>query len=367
MLDSRRRFIAALSGILLSGKGLLKASQYDGQDYPLIMDHVPAEQQEQPAQQVVEESLLLPPALSKGSRVAITAPASPASMGELRYALKVFKDLGCEVIIGDTLTKNKNKFNYFSAPDEDRATEFMNFIEDDKIDAILCARGGYGVMHILPLLDFSVIRNNPKIVIGFSDITGLINSIYSISRLVSFHGPVAVSSFDSFTVANLTRIVFENKKFEPLKGKYPDIQVLIPGQAEGRLVGGNLSLVASTLGTPFEIDTRDSILFLEEVSEEPYKIDRMLTQLWLAGKLQACKGIIFGNFDHLDTKRHFFPNMSFTVRQIIEARIKPLGIPSYLGLPVGHVKNNLTLPIGINVEMDTKDKSFVILESPVKI
>jgi muramoyltetrapeptide carboxypeptidase len=310
-------------------------------------------------------NLILPKGLSEGSVIAISAPASPTSMGEIRFGMKFFSKLGCKIKVGDTIKNYETKNRYFSATDNIRCEEFMNYVKDTDVDCILCGRGGYGSMRLLNSLDFEAIKNNPKIYIGFSDITALITSIYRLCNIVTFHGPVAVSGFNEFTSENLQKIIFLQKEFKPVKVKVPDLIILNKGTATGKLVGGNLSIISSTLGTPYEIDTEDSILFIEEVSEEPYKVDRMLTQLHLAGKFDKCKAIVFGYFKNLNVKRNFWPSWSFTVKQILESRIIPLGIPSVIGLPIGHNSNNLTLPLGINAEINTKDKSFTILEQAV--
>ncbi|MGA2297034.1 MAG: LD-carboxypeptidase [FCB group bacterium] len=312
-----------------------------------------------------QEKVILPKALKKGSLVAITAPASYTNIIECREAINYFKNMGCKVEIGNTLNWNHIKYKYFSAPDEERASEFMKFVTRDDVDCILCARGGYGVMRILPMIDFSEIRKHPKIIIGFSDITALINSVYCLSNVVSFHGSVASTSFNIFSKTHLTDVIFEKKNFTTQKIKYPTIQTINKGVAEGILVGGNLSMITSTLGTPYEISTKGNILLIEEVSEEPYKIDRMLTQLWLAGKLQDCAGIAFGYFKNLETKRDFYPGHSFTIREIISNRVKQLGIPAILGMPFGHTSDNITLPLGVPAQIDATNKTFTILSKAV--
>ena len=314
-----------------------------------------------------KNELILPPPLKKGSKVAITAPASPTSIWEIANTVNLLKKLGCTVEIGDTIKNRQSKFHYFSASDDERACEFMHFIERKDISCILCGRGGYGVMRILPSLDYTTIRENPKIIVGFSDITALLNAVYYKSNVVSFHGPVACLNFSQFTKDNFIKLLFDVGSFKPIVNTFPTAQAYVAGTASGRLIGGNLSMLVSTLGTPYEIDTKDSILFIEEISEEPYKIDKMLTQLWLAGKFQDCCGIILGKFTHLDSRRNFWPVTSFTLRYVLETRFKSLGIPCMTGLPIGHDSTILTLPIGINASFDTKKKTFTILEPPVNI
>lgn len=310
----------------------------------------------------VFEHRIIPKGLRKGSKVAILAPASPTSMGEIARCVQMLKKQGCSVVIGKTINQRDSKYKYFSASDEERANELMEYFQKPDIDAIIAGRGGFGVTRILPMLDYEIIRQNPKIVLGFSDITALINAIYLKSNLVCYHGPVAASNWGQASTASFLQTVFYNEKTEPIKYVSTTSDVLFQGVAEGRIVGGNLTVVAGSLGTPYEIDTKDSILFLEEVSEEPYKIDRMLTQLWLAGKLQQCNGIVFGYFKNLTARKNFWPVISFTVKSVIESRIKQLNIPSIIGFPIGHHENNITLPIGIRAELNTKTKILTIIE-----
>lgn len=364
MKHNRRKFLSILAASAFAGSafaGKFSANSHDIDAHAIItgLDEL--------NKLALSNKPILPPALKSGDTIAITAPASPTSYWEMRKSIKALKKLGYKIEVGDTITKRKSKYRYLSAPDEVRATEFMEYVERPDVKCILCGRGGYGVSRILPLLDFNAIRNNPKIIIGFSDITALLNAVYFISGVVSFHGPVAASTFNQFTINYFQKILAPNPEFLPIVIKYSTIKTINPGTACGKLIGGNLSMLAGTLGTPYEIDTRDSILFIEEVSEHPYKIDRMLTQLWLAGKLQACKGIIFGYFKGLNSRRSFYPGGSFTIKQVIDNRIKPLGIPAVLGMPIGHVKSKLTLPIGINAELNSSDKTLTILETSVEI
>jgi len=215
-------------------------------------------------------------------------------------------------------------------------------------------------------MDYEVIKNNPKIIIGFSDITALIIAIHQLTGMVCFHGPVAISSFGEFSEKYFLKVIFKNEEFEPFDIKLKDTITINSGVAEGVLIGGNLSMLVSTLGTMYEFDATDSILFIEEVSEHPYKIDRMLTQLWLAGKLQQAKAVAFGEFKGLNAKKSFYPGGSFTIKQVIESRCLELGIPAIIGLPVGHDKSNITMPLGIKARLDTEKKLLTFLESPVK-
>lgn len=317
------------------------------------------------------DGVILPHALREGSTIGIIAPASGVSMRELDDGVATLKSWGCKVELGKAISKGNG---YLAASDEARATEFMEFIKRPDIDAIICARGGYGVMRILPMLDFDVIRSNPKIIVGYSDITALVNAVYSRSRVVAFHGPVASSTFNTFTKDYFYNTLFTNtplgeiadsQEFDAIDFSESKLKVLHEGTCKGRLVGGNLTLVVSTLGTPYEIDTTDAILFLEEVSEEPYKIDRMLTQLWLAGKLQTCKGIALGRFKDCERLRNPDFKVSFSLEQVLRERISSLGIPAVYGLPIGHIKSKMTVPIGTMASLDAEKGKLSILEPSV--
>lgn len=347
MKNSRRKFI---SGSLLSAIALpvaIKANS-DVQDKFFFTEYNSS----------VSSDLIFPEFLTKGDKVAITAPASSTNVTECRYGAKFLKDNGCKVVYGDTVKNQKNQFRYLSASDETRAEELMSFFADPEIKAIFTGRGGFGTIRILNKLDYDLIKKNPKIIIGFSDITSLLLAIYKQTGLSVFHGPVASMPLNSFTYKYLQQalfnqtqdIVYENAQFE----------TLTDGNFSGKLVGGNLSMVVASLGTPYEIVTDDSVLFLEDVSEDGYKIDRMISQLMLAGKFDKVKGIIFGIFKNLNVRRPFFPNRGYSVKEIFEQHIKPLNIPTIYNLPFGHVDDMITMPYGRVCEIDQKAKIFTI-------
>lgn len=352
---SRRHFLASLTALLGTA-----ATALAHRDRRLIISDVPSEKSTVPAK-------ILPPALKKGDTVGIVAPASGVDQSDIKSNIEFLKSIGLNVETGSAISKSQR---YLAAPDNVRAAEFMEFIERSDINAILCARGGYGVMRILPMLDFGAIRRNPKIIMGYSDITALLIAVEQISGVVAFHGPVASSQFDNFTTKCFLKTVFapEDEAVPKTSISVSDdsLLTLYKGSAVGRLTGGNLSMVISTLGTPYEIDTAGAILFLEEVSEEPYKIDRMLTQLWLAGKLHQCAGIALGQFKNCEATGKSDIELSFTLRQVLEQRISSLGIPAAYGLPFGHVKSKMTLPLGTRAELDAAKKTLTILDTSVR-
>ena len=304
-----------------------------------------------------------PKALKKGSKIAITAPASTTNMWEIQNCLRFCKANGLEVEIGDTIKKQNNNYQYFSAPDDVRLNEFNKFLNRDDIDAIICGRGGYGIMRILSKIDYNAIISKPKIIMGFSDITALLIAIHKYTKLVTFHGPVASSSFNQIQTDNLKKALFTTK--QNLTYNESMAVTFAGGISKGKLIGGNLSLLTSTLGTEFEIDTTDSILFFEDVSVHSYQIDRMLTQLQLANKLQKCKGIIIGEFKDLNSRKPFYPNRGFSLKEVFTQLLKPLNIPIVIGFNFGHLNTNLTLPIGVEVILDADKKSLTATEQTV--
>jgi muramoyltetrapeptide carboxypeptidase len=239
----------------------------------------------------------------------------------------------------------------------------------------MAVRGGYGVMRILPLLDFNAIRANPKVIIGYSDITALVNPIFQRSGMIAFHGPVASSTFDRYTLDSFRRTVMspapagEFAESDEFKGSVfgeARASTIVPGRAQGRLVGGNLSLVTALMGTPFDIDTAGKILFLEEISEEPYRIDRMMTQLALGGKLSACAGVALGRFNKCEApmrKGEF--RVSLSLEQVVRGILEPLKIPTMYGLSIGHIRSKLTVPVGALATIDTEKKTITIDEAAV--
>ncbi len=307
-------------------------------------------------------NIILPPALKSGSLIAIASPASPVSAWNLSNTVNILKKQGFTVEIGRIAKNQKNDNNYFAASDQERADELMQFFECPEISAIMCARGGYGVMRVLDKLDYNVIKKNPKIIIGFSDITALLNAIYAKCSLVAFHGPVAVSSWNDFSLSSFKKTLTVGELFS---AKIDEMQVINDGIAEGVIQGGNLRIISSTMGTPYEIQTDGAILFLEDVSEHAYEIDRMLSQLLLAGKMKNIKGIVFGKFKNLHTRKSFYPNRGKTIFEVINEICKPLGVPLVYEFPFGHITNKITLPIGIKARIDTKSKTFSLLEQAV--
>jgi len=306
---------------------------------------------------IFRSDLMLLKHLNKGDTIGIVSPASPIEKDIVLKGIKIFKNLGFNIKLGDHVY---DEYGYLSGKDIDRAKDLMNMFKDSSVDMILCSRGGYGSMRILPYLDFNIIKNNPKIFGGFSDITILLNYISSKCKFTTFHCPMLSSNFyNMYTLKNflepltnnISSYEISNPNCIPLLSQTDDI-------VEGNLVGGNLSLICSSLGTPYEINTIDNILFLEEISEPTYKIDRMLTQLILSRKIECCSGLILGQFTDCDMDNY---KEGFSIRQFIVDRLLSINKPIISNLMSGHCDPNLTLPIGSKVRLDCKNKQIKIL------
>jgi muramoyltetrapeptide carboxypeptidase len=302
-----------------------------------------------------------PNSLMLGSKVAIVSPSSITNTWELSRTLKYFKNLGLEVELGKTITKQTNKYGYLAAPDEERADEFNSFLQRDDIDAIIASRGGYGAIRIIDKIDFEVLKTKPKILLGFSDFTLILNAASKISNIVTFHGPVGISSFTNFTRNYFQKLLY-NSNNQPVVIKNDDIQILNEGVAQGKLVGGNLTMLTSCLGSPYEIETDGAILFIEDTNEQSYQVDRMLSQLRIAGKFKNLKGIILGEFANLRKKRPFYPNYSNTMMEVFEQILKPLKVPIVINFPIGHISDQVTLPILSEASLDTSKKTLTIFK-----
>lgn len=310
--------------------------------------------------------MIKPKALKFGDTLGLVAPASFTSKEKVDKSIEIVKQMGFKVKIGKSLYE---RYGYLSGKDEIRAKDINEMFEDKEVDGIICLRGGYGTPRILDLLDYNIIKNNPKVFIGYSDITALHIVFNQICGLVSFHGPMVssdmIGNFQEFSKDSLFKATMKNEvvgKIENPPGE--EIFKINGGIVEGPIIGGNLSLIADTLGTPYEIDTKGKILLIEEVGEEPYSIDRMLNQLRLAGKLEDALGIILGDFKDCGPKGHYEDSLS--LEELIADYIKPLNKPSIYNLQTGHCNPIITLPFGVNAKLDGDRGKVYILESAVR-
>ncbi|WP_373899507.1 LD-carboxypeptidase [Haloimpatiens sp. FM7315] len=299
--------------------------------------------------------------LKEGDTLGIIAPAGFECKENVIKNIHYLNELGFKTHIGKHVFSKKG---YLAGEDLERASDFMEMFQNKNVDAILCLRGGYGSLRLLPLIDWSIIKNNPKIFIGYSDITCLLNEIQRRCNLICFHGPMLTTKLsenpdtkDSF----LETLEYGSNPYK-LQCYNADLSSYSASITDGYLVGGNLSLICSTLGTPYEIDTSNKILFIEDIGEEPYKIDRMLTQLTLANKLQKCRGFLLGYFSNCGSKN---TRDSFCIKEIIDEKILSLNKPTLMNFPSGHDYPNVTLPIGAKIRLDCVKNEIRILESVV--
>lgn len=305
--------------------------------------------------------ILLGKKLKLGDTIGIISPASPEDPKSIENAISFFQNKGFKIKLGKHIY---DKRGYLAGEDKNRAADLMDMFKDNEVDMILCVRGGYGSMRTLPYIDFDVIRSNPKIFIGFSDITSFLNTFYSKCNLITFHGPMFTSNFkDKYTIDSFFNTLMNgNKPYIISNPSENELICSVEGECRGHLVGGNLSLISNTLGTPYEIDFKDNILFIEDVHEEPYAIDRMLTHLELSGKLNTCNGFILGQFKNC-TLPHY--NRSLTLNEVFADKIFSLNKPTITNLMSGHDYPKLTLPIGAQVYMNSLKKIIEINQPTV--
>lgn len=307
-----------------------------------------------------EEKFILPPRLKPGDVLALTAPAGAIFNEEtIQKATLAFEAQGFRVKHGDTL---KQQFGYLAGTDEFRANELNKLFEDKTVKAIVAMRGGWGCARLFSHLDFKLIEQNPKIICGFSDLTSLLLAIYKKTGLVTFHGPVGNSTLEGFTMENFLRLVKDGEALKMIQPSSDALHVFSKGQATGKLFGGNLTVWNSLIGTGYLPDTTGALLFFEETEEEPYQIDRLLTQLEIAGTLASAAGVIIGKCAKCEAEE---PEKSFTLEEVFQQKFGKLGLPVASGFNFGHVKDKFTFPVGMEAIFDTSDSSIKLLKACV--
>lgn len=302
-----------------------------------------------------------PAMLKKGDKVALVSPAGPVSEEKFANALINMENLGLIPVYNEVA---KSTYGYFSAKDEERLADLHQAFANSEIKGIWCLRGGYGCTRILPFIDYKLIRKNPKVFIGYSDITALHLAFYHKAGLQSFHGPVASSQvFSDYTLQYVKALFFEGQRDFTVgphiqaEEKYrQEILTLYEGEASGKLTGGNLTLLAAMAGTPFAPSFKNKLVFMEEVGEKPYRIDRMLTQLWQATDISKSNGIIFGTFYDCQAKTE---ENSFSLIEVIQSFADLAKKPAIYGFPVGHVPDMVTLPIGGDATLKANDNAVI--------
>ena len=307
--------------------------------------------------------MIVPNHLYPGARVALVAASSAVEAQRLPAALDAVKALGLEPVPYPSCYA-ASRHGYFAADDARRAGDIQDAFADDTIAGVLCLRGGYGAHRILPLLDLDAIARRPKPFVGYSDVTALHTAFNQACGFVTYHAPMPASDYcqpvDDLTMSQLRRCLFG-----PLPGPVANpagrpLTALTPGSAMGRLCGGNLSLLAASLGTPWEIDTKGKLLFLEDVGEHIYRIDAMLTQLRNAGKFRDCAGVILGEWTDCTPED---PERTLTLEEVFRELIVPAGRPVLAGLACGHTLPTLSLPLGAMAAMDADTGRLEVLPS----
>jgi muramoyltetrapeptide carboxypeptidase len=346
----RRYFLRSLSAV--SASALLRPMNSVARDPIPDGDHPP---------------VLKPRRLRKGDTVGLVAPAGFITESQLERSIGHLEMLGFRVVYNERIFA---RHGYFAGDDATRARDLESMFADPVVKGIFCVRGGYGSIRIIPYLDFEVIRDNPKALIGFSDITALSYVLFVKTGLVTFHGVTAATSFNEYTTENFRRVLVDPSlpaelypaDEERTENEYK-LMVIRGGRATGRLVGGNLSIMVSMLGTPYDIDMSGKLVFIEEVREEPYRIDRMLTQMRKAGKFTNAAGIVLGVFRDCEAREE--ESNGFSLMEVLYDRLYDLEIPVIYGMSFGHIVNKLTFPVGINTELNTVYRRLTLLEEAV--
>jgi muramoyltetrapeptide carboxypeptidase len=297
--------------------------------------------------------------LESGAQVALVAPAGPLQKPEeLPRAQENARTLGWEPIVGAHATERSG---YLAGHDRDRLNDVNRALRDPKIDGIWCLRGGYGMMRILPGIDYDALSRMPKTIIGYSDITAFHAAVQRKCKLITFHGPTAREMLTDFSRDSLQRAVSTQADS---CGTAPNAREINAGTAEGRLVGGNLAVLSSLCGTPYMPDLADGILILEDVNEPVYRIDRMLQQLKLAGVLNGCKAIVFGDCTSCAEDAGGGEAGVGKFDQVLGELAHALGIPCLAGIPVGHIREQWTIPLGASGMIDTATRTLTVTSYP---
>ncbi len=301
-----------------------------------------------------KDKTIRPPRLKPGDTIGIVAPASPFDQDVFNQGLNILESMGFQPVVPDGIFE---KTGYLAGSDAHRAKLVARLFKDPSVNAIVCAKGGFGCLRILPLLDFDVMRENPKVFIGHSDITALLTAITARSGLVTFHGPVVTTLAEApeFTRQSMMTAISTDTLLEVTPGHAVTVK---SGRTQNPVIGGNLTTLCHLLGTPFEPSFDNRILLLEDRGEAHYRIDRMLSQMKLAGCFEGIAGLVLGSFEECGALDGVF--------QIFEEHFRDIGVPILAGFDVGHAKQNTTIPFGVEATLDT-DKQVLSFMQPATI
>ncbi len=318
---------------------------------------------------LVSKPRILPRALKKGDLIGLVTPGSPITKEQLDGAIQKLEDLGFRTYHQESVL---SEYGYLAGKDPERADELMHMFNNEEVKGIWCVRGGYGSIRILSRLDYEKIQQNPKVFIGYSDITALLTTIYEQTGLVTYHGPVGTSDFNRFNVKSLEKVLMNpgpdyRYPYKRDKGtrKNPEFDryTILGGEAEGLLIGGNISVLDSMIGGPFEPDFENKIVYLEEIGEKTYRLDKMLFHLLEATNLKLAAGIAMGVMEGCNINDE--PRL--TLKQAIWDLLEPLEMPISYGLSFGHIEQIITLPNGIMASLNADRNSLKLLEKTVEV
>ncbi len=297
--------------------------------------------------------------IKRGDKIGLITPASNIEEDRIQVAIAQVKSLGFIPVEGNHI---REKYGYLAGTDHQRLQDLHKMYADPEIKAIWCIRGGYGCTRLLPYIDFDLIKKNPKPLIGYSDITALHISILQECNQVSFHGPNAGPEMNAYSLDYFNKVFFESNRSLSVSNvedssDYDEVVTINPGKAKGKLTGGNLSLIAAMTGTRWQMKGKKKIVCLEDIGEDTYRIDRMLTQVIQSGALDSARGLMLGQFKNCHPKN---PSRSLSLVECLKDRLVPLGIPAVYGMSYGHIKHNFTLPIGAEARIDTAQAQLEI-------
>ncbi|AQG78968.1 S66 peptidase family protein [Spirosoma montaniterrae] len=315
-------------------------------------------------------STVKPLRLKPGDTVGLACPAAPAySREQVQVTIESLAALGLKTKLAPHFY---DRYGYLAGHDADRAADLNALFADPTVHMVMAMHGGWGCARLLPLLDYDLMRRNPKLLIGYSDITALLLSIYAKTGLATLHGPEGAATWNAYTVDWFRRVLmngeavtFQNpaEKSDLLAQTKDRIWTIQSGTARGQLVGGNLTVLCHLVGSPYLPDWRGKLLFIEDVGEDVYSMDRMLTHLKLAGILGQVAGVVFGKCTRCDAGSGGYG--SLTLEDVLTEHIGPLNIPAYAGAMIGHIADKFTIPLGINAELDATKGTIRLLESAV--
>jgi muramoyltetrapeptide carboxypeptidase len=308
--------------------------------------------------------------LKIGDTIGLVCPAAPAFNKEgVQVVVESMEALGFKVKLGKNIWK---RYGYLAGTDEERAADLNDMFADADVNGIVCVHGGWGCARLLPLLNYDVIKKNPKVIVGYSDVTALLLGIHAKTRLVTFHGPVGSSTWNEFSVNYFKSVLMnaEKVKYENPKSKGDNltqvddrITIINKGSSRGKLVGGNLTVLCHILGSDYVPDFKNAILFCEDVEEAPYRIDRMLNHLKLCGAFNKMNGFVFGKCTKCEPGSGSYG--SLTLEDLWEDHLKPTKKPAFAGAMIGHIANKFTMPVGLEAEINADLGIIQFLEAAV--